>query len=171
MAYFVSAFYYFTPVENPEALKPELEALAKKLNLCGLVILGKEGINSTLAAPTRENLDELKQWVRKTFQKTDLLFKDSQCEKAPFNRFSVKVRTEIVTLKTPELTPDMRNNHHLTPDEWNQMMKEEGVLLIDTRNWYEYNIGTFKGAVNPNIDQFTEFPECSRNKITTRKIK
>lgn len=68
MAYFVSAFYYFTPVENPEALKPELEALAKKLNLCGLVILGKEGINSTLAAPTRENLDELKQWVRKLFK-------------------------------------------------------------------------------------------------------
>lgn len=159
MSYFVSAFYYFTPVEKPEALKPELEALAKKLNLCGLVILGNEGINSTLATPSKENLEELKNWVRTTFQKSDLLFKDSQCESAPFNRFSVKVRTEIVTLKTPELTPDMRQNHHLTPEEWNQAMQEEGVLVIDTRNWYEYNIGTFKGAVNPDIDQFTEFPE------------
>lgn len=158
--YYVSAFYYFTPVENPEVLKPELEALANKLGLCGLVILGKEGINSTLAAPSVEALAEIKTWVVNTFNKPDLLFKDSKCEKAPFNRFSVKVRDEIVTLKTPELTPDMRANHHLSPEEWNKVLKEEDdFLLIDTRNWYEFNIGTFKGAVNPKIDQFTEFPE------------
>lgn len=158
--YFISAFYYFTPVENPEAIKAELEALAKNLKLCGLVILGKEGINSTLAAPSAENLAELKNWVIKTFNKPDLMFKDSKCETAPFNRFSVKIRDEIVTLKTPELTPDMRQNHHLSPDEWNKVLKEEtDFLLIDTRNWYEFNIGTFKGAVNPKIDQFTEFPE------------
>jgi UPF0176 protein len=159
MSYHISAFYYFTPVENPEALKQELEEIAQRLKLCGLVILGPEGINSTLAAPTPEASQEIKNWIMSTFKKPDLLFKDSKCESAPFARFSVKIRSEIVTLKTPELTPDMRANHHLSPEEWDRVLKEEDILLIDTRNWYEYNIGPFKGAVNPKIDQFTEFPE------------
>lgn len=162
MPYSITAFYYFIPVQNPqelESLKSDLSTLATKIKLNGLVILGKEGINATVASDSSEGMQELKSWILSRFHPAKILFKDSFSDLPPFRRFSVKIREEIVTLKTPELTPDMRQNHHLSPQEWEKVMKEEDVIIVDTRNWYEYKIGTFQGAINPKIDQFTEFPE------------
>jgi UPF0176 protein len=91
----------------------------------------------------------------------DLFFKDSVSDKAPFRRFKVKIREEIVTTGIPEMMPPDGKNHHLSPAEWNRVLKEEAddIVMIDTRNWYEYKIGTFKGAMNPNIEKFTDFPQ------------
>jgi UPF0176 protein len=159
--YFITTFYRFTHLDNLEQQQELLETKAAELGIRGLVILGKEGVNSTVAAPSEEAMEMFKNFVRGHFQAPDLLFKNSFAPNAPFRRFKVKIRDEIVTLGTPELFPDSKGkNHHLTPSEWNQVMKEEtDFLLIDTRNWYETEVGTFKGAVNPGIDQFTEFPE------------
>lgn len=159
--YFITTFYRFTHLDNLETHQELLEAKAEQLSIRGLVILGSEGINSTVAAPSEDAMDLFKNFIREHFQAPDLLFKNSFAPSAPFRRFKVKVRDEIVTLGTPELFPETKGkNHHLTPDEWNKVMKEESdFLLIDTRNWYETKIGTFKGAVNPGIDQFTEFPK------------
>lgn len=158
--YYVTTFYKFHKLVNPEQVKLDLEAKAESLRVRGLIIIGTEGFNATISCPIQANFEEFKQFIRDYFSQPDLFFKDSESHKAPFRRFKVKVREEIVTLGTPDLVPDYLENHHLSPAEWNKVMKEEkDYLLIDTRNWYETKIGTFKGAVNPGIDKFTEFPE------------
>ena len=159
--HYIAAFYrFFSIKKNLLQIKQDIEHKAKELDLRGLLILGNEGINSTTSAPSKEALENYKQFLRDYFQISDFNFKHSESEKAPFNKFLVKIREEIVTLDTPELVPNMdKKNHHLSPTEWNKMMKEEDVVIVDTRNWYEYNLGTFKGALNPNIDKFTEFPK------------
>lgn len=146
-------------MQNPEKLKGELESIAKVLNVRGLIILGTEGINSTCSSSSEGNLEAFKNHIRQVTKDSDLSFKNSRSEKVPFRRFKVKIREEIVTLGTPELFPDKRKNHHLTPTEWNKVMKEEDHIIIDTRNWYETKIGTFKGAINPMTEMFTEFPK------------
>ncbi len=164
--YFISTFYKFTAISEPQHFKLFLEQLAAQTKTIGLIIIGAEGINATVASPSTESLQQFKTKVTEYlghFQESkplNLLFKDSEAEKPPFRRFKVKIRAEIVTLGAPELVPGDEENHHLSPNEWNEVLKnEKDVLVIDTRNWYETKIGTFKNAVNPKTDQFTEFPQ------------
>lgn len=162
MKHYITAFYKFIHYSEDQLkdLETALNQQSEKLQIRGLVILGKEGINSTVACPSQEGLEAFKNFIREQTQDAKLLFKDSFADSVPFRKFSIKLREEIVTLGTPDLFPDALNNHHLSPTEWNKVLKEEkDFLLIDTRNWYEYKIGTFKGAVDPKIDQFTQFPE------------
>jgi len=160
MNHHIAAFYSFVRLENLEAIKQDLEAKADELDLRGLLILGPEGFNSTTSCTSEVNLDRFKSWVRDYFKVPALAFKDSQSERAPFRRFKVKIRDEIVTAGLPGIMPPSGKNRHLSPSEWNQVMKEDqDAVLIDTRNWYEYNVGTFKGALNPDIEKFTDFPE------------
>jgi UPF0176 protein len=159
-SYSVTAFYKFIALENPEQVQKALEAKAEELNIKGLVILGHEGFNSTCAASTPESFKAWKLFIRDYFKSPELFFKDSTSDKAPFRRFKVKVREEIVTTGIPDIMPPEGKNQHLTPEEWNKVLKEEqDFVMIDTRNWYEYKIGTFKGALNPDIEKFTDFPE------------
>lgn len=158
--YYVTAFYKFLTLADVPAVQKDLEAKAEELNIKGLVILGAEGFNSTCAAPNVESFQAWKQFIRDYFQVPNLFFKDSESHKAPFRRFKVKIREEIVTTGIPEIMPPEGKNHHLSPEEWNKVLKEESdFVMIDTRNWYEYKIGTFKGALNPDIEKFTDFPE------------
>ena len=162
--YFVSTFYHFVRIDHPEAFKLELQELAHQLSIKGLIIIGHEGFNTTSSS---SNLESLKTWMGffvQRFQIPQLNNKDSISEKAPFLRFSVKIRPEIVTTGREDLVLEsdrVGQNRHLTPEEWDQVLKNERdqIVLIDTRNWYEYEIGTFKGALNPNIEKFTEFPQ------------
>jgi UPF0176 protein len=159
--YLITTFYKFVRYENAEL--QEIQALLKQkaqdLKILGLIVLGAEGMNATVAAASKESLEAFKNFVRQLVKDEALLFKDSQAESAPFRKFSVKERDEIVTLGTPDLFPDASKNHHLTPEQWNKVLKEEkDFLLVDTRNWYEYKIGSFKNAIDPKINQFTDFP-------------
>ncbi|WP_413612201.1 rhodanese-related sulfurtransferase [Bdellovibrio sp. HCB-110] len=159
-AYYVTAFYKFQKLADVPAVQKDLETKADELNIKGLVILGDEGFNSTCAASSIESFNAWKQFIRDYFSAPNLFFKDSESHKAPFRRFKVKIREEIVTTGIPEMMPPEGKNQHLTPAEWNRVMKEENdYVMIDTRNWYEYKIGTFKGALNPNIEKFTDFPQ------------
>jgi UPF0176 protein len=157
--WYVTAFYKFFNLNNVEEAKANLEKLALDYNIYGLVILGSEGINSTCATQKKEDLETLKRHICNLTNDQNLFFKDSQSEVSPFRRFKAKIRSEIVTLGTPHLVPD-QSNHHLSPAEWNEVLKnEKDFALIDTRNWYETEIGTFKGAINPKTEMFTEFPD------------
>lgn len=169
--HFVTTFYQFFSIPQPDALKAQLETQAQELGIQGLIILGPEGLNSTVSSTDLLSLQTFKAFVQ-SLTPTAFQFKDSESEVRPFRRFVVKVREEIVTLGTPELRPDMEINHHLNPAEWDAMMKEQDAVLIDTRNWYEYQIGTFKGALNPNTEKFTEFPKFmeSQNISKDKKI-
>jgi len=159
MPHLITAFYHFTRLENLASIQADLEAKASELDIRGLLILGPEGINSTCSATSPENLQQFKDWILDYFKVAKMNFKDSKSDRAPFRRYKVKIRDEIVTTGMPGVLPPEGKNRHLTPEEWNRVMKEErDHVIIDTRNWYEYQIGTFKGALNPDIEKFTDFP-------------
>jgi UPF0176 protein len=175
--FFISTFYHFVTISDPESFKTELKEKAHSLNIKGLVILGNEGFNTTSASESLENLEAWKDLFKSRFALEKLNNKDSVSDKPPFLRFSAKVRPEIVTTGRNDLVLEstkVGKNHHLDPEQWDRVMKEERdqIVVVDTRNWYEYNIGTFKGALNPNIEKFTDFPEYfeSQNIDKNKKI-
>lgn len=158
--YYVTTFYKFLELADLAAIQTAFEDTATRLNVKGLIILGHEGFNATCAAPSEESLQAWKEFIRTYFELPDLFFKDSVSDKAPFRRFKVKTRQEIVTAGLPNTLPPDGKNHHLSPAEWDRVLKEEkDFVMIDTRNWYEHKIGTFKGALNPDIEKFTDFPK------------
>lgn len=158
--FFISTFYHFFPLTNLDQVKKDLNEIAEKTDTLGLMIIGEEGLNSTVASGSEQSLPAFKKALQDHFNIQISNFKDSGSQTPPFRRFSVKVREEIVTTGIPGRFPDPGVNHHLSPEEWDYVLKnEKDFVMIDTRNWYEYKIGTFKGALNPNIEKFTEFPE------------
>lgn len=157
--WYVTTFYKFTPLNDPEAFKAELRDLWAPKGLRALVILAVEGINATVAAPSEELLKEFKSWLQNRLA-TDFPFKDSVSEKIPFRyKMTIKIRPEIVSLKRPDLVPESVVNNHLNSQEWEKAVAE-GAVLIDTRNTYESDIGTFKNALIPPIKEFSEFGEA-----------
>jgi UPF0176 protein len=164
MPHWITAFYHFTPLTDLSRVERDLLEKAQDLDLKGLLVLGPEGVNSTCSATVKDHLEAFQAWVRDYFGCASISFKDSQSEKPPFRRYKIKIRDEIVTTGIPGVLPPPGKNHHLSPAEWNQVMKEDrDAVIIDTRNWYEYQIGTFKGALNPDIEKFTDFPEYIEN--------
>lgn len=162
----IISFYKFfnvpkDEVKNVEArlytLAQHFDTLAdKELTLRGLLILGTEGANATFSIP--ENYaEDFKSELLKTLQTSDVTFKNSYAEKHVFHDFNVKVRNEIVSLDRPDLIPQGAQNH-ITPDEWHKVILEENPIIIDTRNSYEFDVGHFKGAIDPKIEEFNEYP-------------
>lgn len=158
--HFVSTFYCFKKLNDLPKIQKDLEDKAEELNIRGLLILGEEGFNTTCSSSSLQGLNAFKEWIKVYFDAPEIFFKDSHAYTAPFRRYKVKIREEIVTTGIPGVMPPEGQNHHLSPSEWNRVLKEEqDYVIIDTRNWYEYEIGTFKGAINPNIEKFTDFPK------------
>ncbi|MCJ8277134.1 MAG: hypothetical protein HRT44_01145 [Bdellovibrionales bacterium] len=158
--YLIKSFYFFKdlPEETLEDNRQLLKKWANELGIHGLVIIGKEGFNTTLSAKEHEQLPLFIDKVKEHFGIDDIFIKTSYSEKAPFRRFVAKVRDEIVTIGRPDIVPGDLNNH-LSPEQWNQMMERDDVVVVDTRNDYEIEIGTFENALDLNIKEFTEFPD------------
>lgn len=156
----ITTFYYFFSMseEQVKQFEEALYKLGEELNLRGLFIIGTEGVNTTYSGAP-ENVESFKREITKFIGAEKIFFKDSFHDKHPFNDFKVKVRDEIVTLNRADFIPNNTNTNHLTPEQWHKVMNEEDVVIIDTRNDYEVEVGKFKGALNPNIKEFTEFPE------------
>ncbi len=156
--YFLTNFYQFLKI-SPEELEGKaslLNEVARTYSWTGLAILGVEGINMSLVTESQEALDFAKEWLRSQFG--DIYFKNFLSEVKPFRRFVVKTRSEIVTTGTSHQLQEMAENHHLSPEEWDKVMESGEAVVVDTRNWYETQMGKFKGALVPDIDQFSEFP-------------
>lgn len=162
----VQTFYHFMTLAKPEVerIESELNALAEKYCIMGLVILGQEGINATVAGPSTE----LPKFAREAaglmqpgfeFQNIKVSWVQPG-DKIPFAGFVVKRRREIVTLQRPDLLPHSpESTTHLSPEEWHQRIQQSDAVVIDTRNNYESSIGTFAGALTPDIEEFSEFPD------------
>ena len=162
MPYHVKSFYFFKPLGKSQLLfiKTRLTEKAKQYQTLGLVILGTEGLNTTLASKDKNKINLFLKDIESFFNKEGLKIKESISDKTPFRRFTVKIKREIVTMKRPDLIPKGKN-HHLSPEQWQQML-EKNVVLIDVRNDYEHSIGSFEGAIHLNIKEFSEFPEKIR---------
>ena len=154
----VTTFYRFSTLEEDELVRIEarFNALAGESDLSGLIIMGVEGLNATLAG-SDETLTRLKAIVRSLAGFSETIFKDSRAKSTPFKRFKIKQRPEIVTLGRPDFVPEKAENNHLSPAEWEAALQEEGVVVIDTRNGYEVEVGKFRGALDPQTHAFGEF--------------
>ncbi len=132
--------------------------MGNRLALKGLVLISTEGFNLTVSG-TEEAMDEFKSMFLVDWKYEGILFKDSVWHKHPFKRFKVQRRSEIVTIGDEKLAVPAHENQHLTPAQFHQALVEGDAVVLDTRNWYETEIGKFKNAVELNISEFREFPE------------
>lgn len=154
----VAAFYRFTPVSNPTQTAARIWAEGTRVALLGTVLVAPEGINSTLCG-NPEAVAEFFQWLGQEPGFDRLTIKFSDTDAPPFQRWKVKVKEEIVSMGVPGVDPNSLVGTYVPPAEWNQLISRPDVLLIDCRNSYEFEVGTFVGAIDPETDEFNEFPE------------
>lgn len=154
----VCALYKFVTLEDFEAMREPLQETMKAHSIRGTLLLAEEGINGTVSG-TREGIDALLAWLKSDPRLADLDYKESLHEKQPFKRSKVKLKKEIVTLGVEGIDPKRVVGTYVEPKAWNDLINDPDVILIDTRNDYEVQVGTFKQAVNPKTETFREFPE------------
>jgi len=154
----VAAMYKFVTLTDYQELREPLLAVMKANDVKGTLLLAEEGINGTVSAP-REGIDALLAWLKADPRLAGLDHKESYCEAHPFYRTKVKLKREIVTLGVPGVDPSRQVGTYVDPERWNDVISDPEVLVIDTRNDYEVEIGSFEGAVDPRTKSFREFPE------------
>ena len=162
MHYLVCALYRFVRVASPEAWRDPILAVCKQEGVKGTLLLAREGMNGTIAGP-ESGVRQVLAYLRSLPGFADLEHKESWAEAEPFLRMKVKLKKEIVTMGVPEIDPSQHAGIYVQPQDWNALISDPDVLLVDTRNKYEVRVGSFDGAVNPHIDKFTEFPDWIQN--------
>lgn len=160
----VAALYKFVKLQDCAAMRAPLLARCDALGITGTLLLATEGINGTIAG-SRSGIDQILEYLRRDPRLADLERKESSAEKPPFYRMKVKLKKEIVTMGVPGINPTELVGQYVKPEDWNALISDPDVLLIDTRNDYEVKVGTFKGAFDPHITTFREFPEYVRSNI------
>ncbi|MGK0248152.1 MAG: UPF0176 protein [Oleispira sp.] len=166
----VCALYKFVTLENFEALRqPLLEAMEAN-EVRGTLLIAQEGINGTIAG-SRAGVDGLLAWLATDERLTNIVHKESYDETMPFYRTKVKLKKEIVTMGIEGIDPKQVVGTYVKPQDWNALIADPDVVLIDTRNDYEVQIGTFQGAINPNTETFREFPQYVKQNMDPTKQK
>ncbi len=160
----VAALYKFVPLEDYRQLREPLLDVCQRAGTCGTLLLAAEGINGTIAG-SRKAIDAVLSYLREDPRLADLPHKESFDDHLPFYRMKVKLKREIVTIGVPDVDPGKRVGQYVKPQDWNRLVSDPEVVLIDTRNQYEYDIGTFSGAVDPQTTSFREFPEYVRREL------
>jgi UPF0176 protein len=153
----IAAFYLFAELSNLELVRGRLVALGAECEVKGTVLLAPEGVNGTIAGP-KEDVEAFLGLLRSDPRLSALEAKWSTSEEDPFLRLKVRLKKEIVTLRVGEVDSVNNTGVHVPPAEWNDLISDPDTIVIDTRNDYEYAIGTFANAVNPETRRFGEFP-------------
>ena len=159
--YVVCALYKFVELGNYQELREPLLALMEKNQIRGTLLLASEGINGTVASD-RAGIDTLLEWLNAEPRLAGTVYKESLAETLPFNRTKVKLKKEIVTLGVEGIDPRHVVGTYIKPKDWNDLIADPEVFVVDTRNDYEIKMGTFKGAIDPKIETFREFPNAVR---------
>jgi UPF0176 protein len=168
--YVTCAMYKFVALPHFEDLRaPLLEAMTQN-HIFGTLLLAAEGINGTVSG-TREGIDNLLEWINQQPGLENIDSKESYDDKIPFYRTKVKLKKEIVTMGVEGIDPNQTVGTYVKPEDWNALISDPDVLLVDTRNDYEVQVGTFKNAIDPKTTSFREFPEWSKNNLDTEKHK
>jgi UPF0176 protein len=166
----VAALYKFVTLADFEALKEPLLQSMLDNEVKGTLLLAFEGINGTVAG-SRAGIDGLLAWLKSDARFIDVDHKESYCDEQPFYRSKVKLKKEIVTLGVPGVDPNLAVGTYVEPEDWNALISDPEVLLIDTRNDYEVAIGTFEGAIDPKTASFREFPDYIKQHFDPAKHK
>lgn len=170
MSIVVCALYKFVRLENYQQLRQPLLETMEQNAVKGTLLLALEGINGTVAG-TREGIDALLAWLDEQPGLNNIVHKESFDETMPFYRTKVKLKKEIVTMGVEGIDPNKVVGSYVKPKDWNALISDPEVLLIDTRNDYEIEIGTFENAVNPNTETFREFPQYVADHLDPSKHK
>ncbi|MFT4564383.1 MAG: UPF0176 protein [Gammaproteobacteria bacterium] len=156
--FLVATFYQFIPLVDIAALRQELTLKCSEEDIRGTLLLAPEGINGTLCG-SQDGLRSVLTFLRSDSRFADLLHKESWVEEIPFLRLKIRLKQEIVTLGVPDIAPAEATGVHVKPSDWNALVNEPDVVVIDTRNIYETELGTFQGSIDPRIETFGEFPQ------------
>ena len=157
----IAALYKFVPLHDHTELRTPLFDRAEAAGIRGTLLLAAEGINGTIAGP-EAGMRSCLAWLREDPRFADLIHKESWTDDMPFLRLKVRLKKEIVTMGVPGVDPNALVGTYVQPKDWNALISDPDVVLIDTRNDYEVEIGTFQGAVDPKTDSFTDFPAWSK---------
>ncbi|ALA24806.1 hypothetical protein AVI51_01885 [Piscirickettsia salmonis] len=168
----VAAMYKFARLPDYKDIQPKLLAFCKAQGIKGTLLLAQEGINGTVSG-SRQAIDNLLNFLKSDSRLRALEHKESYLDAAevPFYRMRVKLKKEIVTLGVDGIDPNEIVGHYVKAQNWNALISDPDVIVVDTRNDYEYDIGTFKRAENPNTETFREFPEYVEKNLDPKKHK
>lgn len=154
----IAALYKFVSLPDYQELREPLLQHCVEAGVKGTLLLANEGINGTIAG-TRAGIDSVLAWLKADPRLQDLSHKESLDAEMPFYRMKVKLKKEIVTMGVEGIDPRQVVGTYVAPKDWNQLISDPEVVVVDTRNDYEYELGSFKGALNPNTRSFREFPQ------------
>ena len=167
----VAALYRFAKFPDFASFREPLHQIMLDNQVRGTLLLATEGINGTIAG-SREGIDNVIEWLGRDQRFSGMETKESYVDQNPFYRTKVKLKKEIVTMGVEDIDPNDIVGTYVDPKDWNELISDPDVLLLDTRNKYEVEIGTFEDAVNPETDSFREFPEyVAKNLDQTRHKK
>ncbi len=159
--YFISGFYKFKKILNIKKNKKIIQAYFINKCIRGTIIISREGINGTISAK-KKKLDLTINKIKKTFKFRNFdNINSSKCYYQPFHRGKVKIKKEVVPMgiKISKRKPA----NHVDPIKWNKLIKDKNTFLLDARKPFEYEVGTFQKSINPNVDNFREFPNYLKN--------
>jgi UPF0176 protein len=166
----VCAMYKFVTLNDYQEIKQPLLDFMLEHTVRGTLLLANEGINGTVAG-TRSDIDALLNYLKKDERLASISYKESFVQDMPFLRTRVKLKKEIVTMGVEGIDPKRVVGTYVKPKDWNQLISDPDVVLVDTRNDYEYQVGTFKNALNPNTESFRDFPEYVKQHLDPEKNK
>ncbi|MDN3237177.1 rhodanese-related sulfurtransferase [Pseudomonas sp. WAC2] len=166
----VAALYKFVTLEDYVERREPLLTVMLDNEVKGTLLLAEEGINGTIAG-SRAGIDAVLAFLKADSRLVDLEHKESYCDEQPFYRTKVKLKKEIVTLGVPGVDPNKKVGTYVDPKDWNALISDPDVVLIDTRNDYEVGIGTFTNAVDPKTKSFREFPQYVRQNFDPSRHK
>lgn len=166
----VAALYKFVKLPDYETLVPRLKEVCDSLDIKGTLLLAEEGINGTVSG-SRAGIDGLVAFLNADGRFAGLSYKESFYEEQPFYRMKVKLKKEIVTMGVTGIDPQKIVGTYVKPRDWNALISDPDVVVIDTRNSYEYEIGTFERALDPKTETFREFPAYVAENLDPAKHK
>lgn len=168
--YQVISFYKFMVFNDYMAFEPVIREFCIKHNIKGTILLAEEGINGTLASKEGA-ISALLAFLMADARFADIDYKKSYADELPFHRMKVKIKKEIVTLGQKDVMPSKATGVRVAAKDWNTLIADPNVILVDTRNEYEYQIGTFNKAISPNTTNFNEFPAFVKKELNSKKNK
>lgn len=160
----VATFYKFVSLPDCVELRSPILELCQAQNLRGTILLAQEGINGTLAG-SRDAIDTVLNHLRQDSRFAELSVKESETDSRTFDRMKVKLKKEIVTLGCPDADPTQQVGTYVKPQDWNEIVSDPGVTVIDVRNQFEVSIGSFKGAIDPKTASFRQFPDYVKSEL------
>ncbi len=168
MSYKVAAFYQFVPLPDFESLREPLRNMCVALDIRGIILLAPEGINGTVAGSAvgiDALMNQLQTGVLFGGRLDNLELKFSTASEMPFNRMKVRLKKEIVMLGDKETDPTEKVGTYVDAQDWNALIEQPGMVLIDTRNQFEVEMGTFEGAIDPKLVSFSQFKDYADREL------